>query len=125
MKLTSGIWLVLSQHHYFRVRNHERYGNTIQTKKFQTCICGTHLSGKCPHCKRVRWRSNVIYRPETPLSPICDRHCTLLTLRLGEKKNTVSYYEGKRASQLLSSFLLQTVNGSCDCKNCMYIGKNW
>ena len=30
---------------------------------------------------------------------------------------------GKRTSQLLSLFLLQTANRSCECKNCTYIAK--
>ena len=87
---------------------------SIRTKNLQTCVRGTHLSGKCRHCETVSSRSNVGCHPETAVTPISVRRCAQSTLYLCENK--VSYYEGKRASQLLSSFLLQTANRSCECK---------
>jgi len=59
---------------------------SIQTKNLQTCVCATHLSGKCRHCKTVSSRSNVVCRPETALMLICDRRCAQLTCCAWVKK---------------------------------------
>ena len=56
-------------------------------KNLQTCVCGTHLSGKCHHCKTVSSCSNVVCHQETALMLICDRRCAQVALYLGEKQS--------------------------------------